>query len=107
MSVQPIDLQVLLAKTADVGKIQHIEQQNPQIQQSYLNLQAQIEEKREEEQVQNTKESVEKKIHQESKGGGREESPKGKNKKGKGEKSSEEESQLKDPIRGKIIDIKL
>lgn len=106
MTIRPVDMQLLVPKIQEAGKVQNQQQNSPQTSQQDLAVQMQKQADIREKSVQQTDHSAEGKIqaHQEKQGQGKQDtSGREKNKKNDLEQSDKN----LDPMRGNVLDIKI
>lgn len=103
MSIRPIDLQVLIPRTEDIGRTQQNQQEKNQANSQKFMLQFQQQVDTRQTQVQTSQKSEQEKINQQN---GERKQQGQKNKQQKRALQSQEKEELNDPIRGNLIDIK-
>lgn len=102
MSIRPIDLQVLIPRTEEIGRKQQGQQDKNQAESQKFMLQFQEQAKNRQSQVQTSQKSEQEKINQEKKEKSNQGKKQGKNNK----KNLGQKDELADPVRGTLIDIK-
>ncbi|MBC9783442.1 hypothetical protein H1S01_02805 [Heliobacterium chlorum] len=105
MTLRPVDMQVIVPKVTEVGKQQQVQNLAPDQQQHFLGQQGQVEADHRQKTVQSSPQSEEGRIRerQQNKQGRQQ----GKSKSGRRDQDEQEESVPQDPLRGRLLDIKI